>query len=189
MLDYSTKDMECMVLLEAAKKWLKQHGLEGFLRIVEAPPHGDAENVVKDIDMEVITEEAIRALIDLPEGDRFLIDNPTLEILTKYFGEYSLASKTYRTQGGDDALFRKIARVLHEYGHVYSRQPMMPRNRPSLIRATYEGEQVDWPVIIANRLSAAIDSIKGKDGRKMWTAVVQWLTLLAPQVEPIKAKK
>ena len=55
----SEDDMECMVLLEAATKWLKQHGLEGFLRIVEAPPHGDVENILKDIDTEVITEEAI----------------------------------------------------------------------------------------------------------------------------------
>ena len=45
----------------------------------------------------------------------------------------------------------------------------MPRNRAGLIIATYEGVQVDWPVIIADGLSATIDSIKGKDGKKMWT--------------------
>ena len=39
-------DMEHMALSEVAKKWFKQHGLEGFLRIVEAPPHGEAEKVV-----------------------------------------------------------------------------------------------------------------------------------------------
>ena len=42
----SDDDMEHMALSEAAKKWFKQHGLEGFLRIVEAPPHGEAEKVV-----------------------------------------------------------------------------------------------------------------------------------------------
>ena len=69
--------MDCMALSKAAKKWLKQHGLEGFLRIVEAPAHIEAEKVVKDIDTEVITEEAIRALTGLPEGGIFTIDNPT----------------------------------------------------------------------------------------------------------------
>ena len=111
--------MECMAFLEAAKKWLKQYGLEGFLRIVEAPLHREAEKVVKDIGTEVITEEAIRALTGLLEGSIFTIDNPTPEQLTKYFGEYSLARKAYRTQGREDALFREIARVLHEHGHVY----------------------------------------------------------------------
>ena len=64
-------------------------------------------------------EEVICALTGLPEGGIFTIDNPTPEQLTKYFGEYSLASKAYRTQGGDDAIFREISRVPSEYGHVY----------------------------------------------------------------------
>ena len=59
-----------MVLSETAKKWLKQHGLEGFLRIVKAPLHREAEKIVNDIDTELITEEAIRALTGLPEGGK-----------------------------------------------------------------------------------------------------------------------
>ena len=56
-----------MALSETAKKWLTQEGLEGFLRIVEALPHGEARKVMKKIDTEVIIEEAIRALIGLLE--------------------------------------------------------------------------------------------------------------------------
>ena len=48
----------------------------------------------------------------------------------------------------------------------------MPKNRANFIIPTYEGVQVDWSVIIADNLSAAIDSVK--DGKKMWTAVAQW---------------
>ena len=33
-----------MALSEAAKTWFNLHGLEGFLRIEEAPSHGCAEN-------------------------------------------------------------------------------------------------------------------------------------------------
>ena len=119
--------MDCQALSEAAKKWLRQHGLEGFLTIMEAPPHRKVEKIVKEIDTEVITEEAIRGLTSLPEGGIFTIDNPTPEQLRKYFGEYSLASKAYRTQGGEDALFREIARVLHEFGHVYPQPLCMPQ--------------------------------------------------------------
>ena len=156
---------------------------------MEAPPHREAEKIVKEIDTELITEEAIHALIGLPEGGIFTIDNPTPAQLRKYFGEYSLASKAYRTQGGEDPLFREIARVLHEFGHVYPRPPCMPQNRADLIIATYEGVKVDWPVVIADGLYVAIDSVRGKEGRKIWTAVAQWLTLLAPPIEPVKTTK
>ena len=98
--------LEPMALSETAKKWFTQHGLEGFLRIAEAPPHEEVEKVAKKIDLEVITEEAIRALIGLPEGGIYSIENPSPETLTKFFREYSLARKAYRTQGGNDALFR-----------------------------------------------------------------------------------
>ena len=111
--------MYCQALSEAAKKWLWQHGLEGFLTIMEAPPHWEAEKIVKEIDTDLIMDEAIRSLIGLPEGGIFTIENPTPEQLWKYFGEYSLASKAYGTRGEEDTLFREIARVLHEFGHVY----------------------------------------------------------------------
>ena len=65
----------------------------------------------------------------------------------------------------------------------------MPQNRAGLFIATYEGVKVDWPVLIADGLYVAIDSVRGKEGRKIWTAVSQWLTLLAPPVEPVKTTK
>ena len=76
------QDMDFQALSEAAKKWLRQHGLEGFLMIMEAPPHREADKIVKNIDTELITEEAIRALTGLPEGGIFNIDN---EVAQKIF--------------------------------------------------------------------------------------------------------
>ena len=52
----------------------------------------------------------------------YSIENPSPGTLTKFFGEYSLAAKAYQTHGNDDALFREVARVLHEYGFVHPRQ-------------------------------------------------------------------
>ena len=180
-------NMWSMALFETAKKWFTQHGLEGFLRIAEAPPHDEPEKVAKKIDLEEITEESICALIGLLEGGLYSIENPSPEMLTKFFGEYSLASKAYRTQGGDDALFQEVVRMLHEYGFVHPRPPAMPKIRAGFIIATYEGVKVDWPVIISVSLRVAIQSVV--DGKKVWTAVAQWLTLLAPPLPEIKAKK
>ena len=67
----------------------------------------------------------------------------------------------------------------------------MPQNRAGLIIATYEGVKVDWPVLIADGLCAAIDTVRGQDdkegkeGRKIWHAVTQLLTMLAPPIEPV----
>ena len=116
--------MDCQALSEAAKKWLRQHGLKGFLTIMEALPHREAETIVKEINTKLIMEESIRALIGLLEWGMFTIENPAPEQLRKYFGEYSLIGKAYRTQGGEDALFREIARVLHKFGHVCPRPPV-----------------------------------------------------------------
>ena len=84
-----------MELSEIAKKWFTQHGLEGFLQIIEAPPHNEPGKVAKKIDLEEITEEAICALIGLPEGGIYSIENPSPEAMTKFFSEYSLSSKAY----------------------------------------------------------------------------------------------
>ena len=68
----------------------------------------------------------------------------------------------------------------------------MPQNQAGMIIATYEGIKVDWPVLIADGLCAAIDTVRGKDGkegRKIWHAVTQWLTLLVPPVEAVQTKK
>ena len=51
------EDMDCQALSEAAKKWLRQHGFEGFLTIMEAPSHREAEKIIKEIDTEVITRK------------------------------------------------------------------------------------------------------------------------------------
>ena len=100
-----------MALSTATREWFSKHDVEGFLRVTNAPPHDKAEKVAPAIDLDEITEGTIHALIGLPAGGLRSIENPSTEILTEYFGEYSLSSKVYRTQGGEDILFREVARV------------------------------------------------------------------------------
>ena len=89
-------------------------------------------------------------------------------------------------QGGQDPLFRP-ARVLIEYGFVHSQPPAIPKYRAGFVITAYEGLKVDWVTIITDCLKSAIVSLV--EGKKSWTGVAQWLTLLVPPVLTIKPKK
>ena len=90
-------------------------------------------------------------------------------------------------QGGEDPLFREVARVLLEYGFVHSRPPAIPKYKVGFVIAAFEGLQVDWTTIIADCLRSTIASLV--EGKKEWTGLAQWLTLLVPPVLAIKPKK
>ena len=68
---------------------MQKQGLEGFIRVTEAPPHQELEKVAKTIDVEGILEATIQAAIELSTGGLHSIETPTTEILVEYFGEYS----------------------------------------------------------------------------------------------------
>ena len=94
------------------RSWLICNNLEGFLKVPDAPPHDELEKVASTIDLEEITEGTIQALTRLQAGGLQSVESPSTETLIQYFGEYSLSSKAYRTQGGEDPLFWEVARVL-----------------------------------------------------------------------------
>ena len=172
---------------EEAKQWLTEHGLEGFLRIADAPPHDEPEQAAKSIDLSEITEGAVQAITGLQAGGMQSVESPSNEILFEYFGEYSLSSKAYRTQGGQDLLFGEVARVLMEYGFVHPRPPAIPKYRAGFVIATYEGLRVDWLHFITEGLKDAIGNLV--EGKKPWAGIAQWLTVLVPPVLSIKQKK
>ena len=89
------EDTCLMAPSEEAKQWLTEHGLEGFLRIADAPPHDEPEQAVKSIDLSEITEGAVQAITGLQAGGMQSVECPSNEILFEYFGEYSLSSKAY----------------------------------------------------------------------------------------------
>ena len=91
---------EPMALPEEARQWMIENGLEGLLRIADAPPHAEPEQAVAIIDLLEVTEGAVPALTGIKAGGLQTIENPSNKILFEYFGEYSISSKAYRTQGG-----------------------------------------------------------------------------------------
>ena len=100
-----------MVLSDEAREWLIASGLEGFLCIADAPQHDEPEQAAATIDLSEITEGAVQDLTGLQAGGLQSVECPSKEIMFKYFGEYSLSSKAYQTHGGQDLLFREVARV------------------------------------------------------------------------------
>ena len=130
------------------------------------------------IDLDEISEGTVQALVGFPARGLYSIENPSTEMLIEYFGEYSLASKAYRTQGGEDPLFREVVHVLLKYGFVHPRPPTMPKKKAGFIIATFEGLKEDWSMIVADSLWAGIGSVV--DGKKAWCGLAHWITLLVP---------
>ena len=124
-----------MALYAEAKDWLQEHGLKGFIRVVEAPHHQEPKKVA-----------------EVPHH-----------------------------QGGENMLFREIARVLLEYAFVHPRPPAIPKNRADFIIVTFEGLWVDWPLIRAESLRTTIATIV--DGKKGWARVSQWMPKRKIRVE------
>ena len=122
--DNNEEDSDPMALSDAAREWFTKNSLEGFLYIADAPPHEELEHVAPTNDLAEITEGTIQALTRLQARELQSVESPSTEILMEYFGEYSLSSKAYRTQGGEDLLFWEVARVLLEYGfYILDPQP------------------------------------------------------------------
>ena len=57
-----------MALSEEARQWMTENGLEGLLRIADAPPHTEPEQAAATIDLSEITEGAVQALTGLQAG-------------------------------------------------------------------------------------------------------------------------
>ena len=57
--DNDEEDSGPMVLSNTTRKWFTKNGLEGFLRITDAPPHEEPEQVAPTIDLEEITKGTI----------------------------------------------------------------------------------------------------------------------------------
>ena len=162
----------------ATRTWLQEHGMGGYLKVIDAPAHPDAQKTSKEVCPEAITNRVIRAALELHKGGAHDADIPPAAKLKQYFGEYSVSGKAYRTYGGPNKVFGEIARILMEYAFVHTNPTSMPQNKAALIISAYEGQQIDWGVITGEGLRAAIASYRS--GKKMLSVVSHFLTVLFP---------
>ena len=53
------------------RRWLHDHGLAGYIRVVEAPTHPNTHDMAEKINIETITNASIRKKLGLtPTGER-----------------------------------------------------------------------------------------------------------------------
>ena len=75
-------------------KWLKTNRLEGYLQIAEVEPHPQAEEVVKEISFDKISNEHIHRFLNLNKERYNMMESLEWEVQEFYFGPYSPSAKS-----------------------------------------------------------------------------------------------
>ena len=75
------------------RRWLLEKGSEGYIRVVEAPPHPDAFNIARKLNVDTVTNAMVRQKLGLSGLGEKHFDIAPAETLQKYFAEYSLTAK------------------------------------------------------------------------------------------------
>ena len=146
--------------------------------MIDAPAHPDAQAVARRIHPDTITNNVIRAALDLQRGGDHDVEIPPATTLKEYFGEYSVSGKAYRTYGGSNKAFGELARILMEYAFVHTNPTSMPQIKATIIINAYEGNRIDWGIITGEGLRAALASFQS--GKKMLSVITHFLTVLYP---------
>ena len=94
-----------------------------------------------------VTNNIIRATLDLKRGGEHDVEIPPHTVLKDYFGLYSMFGKAYRTYGGPDNFFGEIARILMEYAFAHTNPTSMPQKKAAIIIKEYQGRTVDWGIL------------------------------------------
>ena len=53
------------IITIALRNWLAEHGLQGFIKVVEAPPHPNATEITSKLNIETVTDSMIRKKLSL----------------------------------------------------------------------------------------------------------------------------
>ena len=123
--------------------WLQTHGLAGCLRVADAEPHPEAEEIIKHIDANQITNKQVCRFLNLKNEGYNVMHTLDIDVLQSYFGEYSLSSKSYLTVGGLDVLSHDVAKFLLEAAFLSLGQYLMPKQKAVFIIVAYENATVN----------------------------------------------
>ena len=142
----------------ALRRWLIEKGLDGYIKVAEAPPHPDAFNIAQKLNVDTITNTMVRQKLGLSGLGEKQFDIAPAETLRKYFVEYSLTAKAYRTKEIPNAFFREVAKFLLEVGCVHVNANGMPKPKAGIVIENFEGKAVDWGVITGSALREGLHS-------------------------------
>ena len=149
----------------ALRNWLADHGLQGFIKVVEAPQHPNAPEMASKLNIETLTDSMVRKKLSLDStGERQFEILPT-ELLERYYGKYSLSAKAFRTRDIPDPFFWDVAKFILEVGCAHINAYGMPKHKAGVVLATYEGTKVDWGTITRAALREGFHAFQ--DGKKL----------------------
>ena len=163
---------------QETRSWLQERGLGGYLKVIDAPAHPDAQAVARRIHPDTVTNNMIRAALDLKRGGDHEVEIPPSTTLKEYFGAYSISGKAYRTYGGSNKAFGELARILMEYAFVHTNPTSMPQSKAAIIISAYEGNKIDWGIITGEGIRAALESFQ--TGKRLLPVINHFLTVLYP---------
>ena len=166
------------IITTALRNWLTENGLQGFIQVVEAPPHPNATEIAFRLNIESITDSMIRKKLDLDSTDERQLEMVLSHILERYYGKYSLSAKAFWTRDIPDPFFRDVAKFLLEVGCGHVNGYGMPKQKAGVVLATYEGTKVDWGTVVGAALREGLHAFE--DWKKLRPIIQQYLTILFP---------
>ena len=102
------------IITSALRNWLADHGLQGFIKVAEAPSQTNAMEIASKLNIETLTDSMVCKKLSLDStGERQFEILPS-ELLERYYGKYSLSAKAFRTQDIPDPFFRDVAKFMLE---------------------------------------------------------------------------
>ena len=107
-----------------------------------------------------MTNNIIRAALDLKRGREHEVEIPPHTNLKEYFGMYSISGKAYRTYGGPNKFFGEISRILMEYAFAHTNPTSMPQNKAAIMIREYQGGTVDWGILTGEGVCATLESFQ-----------------------------
>ena len=109
------------------QRWLHDKGLTGYIRVAEAPPNPNSQDMPKKLNVDTITNTNIRKKLGQSGNGKRHFEIPPARVLECYFGEYSISAKAYMTRNASDPFFRELAKFLLEVRCVHANAYGMPK--------------------------------------------------------------
>ena len=78
-----------IIVTSVLRNWLADHGLQGFIQVVEAPPHPNAMEMANKLNIETLTNSMVRKKLGLNSMGKQQFEILPTELLEIYYRKYS----------------------------------------------------------------------------------------------------
>ena len=75
------------IITTALRKWLTDRGLKGFIQVAEVPPHPNALEMARKLNIDTITNAMVRKKLGLSNIGEHHFDIFPTKVLERYYSE------------------------------------------------------------------------------------------------------